>query len=284
MDTGLPLVSDRVLVRPYEPGDVEFLHTLRNDPEVARYQTWTVPYPRDKAEALVADVVALGTVTPGEWCHFVAVDRATGTPVGDLPVNLHDSFPVAEIGYSFVRAWQGRGYATEAMELVVAWLFEHHHLRRLEAYLHPDNVASARLLERLGFLYEGTKRLSFGSDDDPSDDPVYGLLRDEWARWRARPRHGPTDVRLVDVTRENLERVLAVTIPRSQERSTPTVRDALIGAYVPTAMGTCRAVEADGEIVGLLLAPSTILVDRRHQGRGIEDRALALTSAPDLRP
>lgn len=277
----LPLLTDRLVLRRYGPGDVEGYAAIRNDPAVARYQSWSLPFPMDRARSHIDDFVAMDGPTAGEWFGLAVADRATGALIGDLPVRVDGAFPVAEIGYSFTPSAQGQGLATEAVTALVDWLFERYGLRRLEAYLHPDNLPSARLLERLGFLHEGVKRLSFGSDDDPSDDPIYGLLRDEWPRWRSRPRSLPEDLALAPITPADLDAVTAVTIPWSQQRSTPTATQALLAALVADPPLPCRAILTDRAIVGVVTgAPGalTVVVDRWHQGRGIEAAVEALVA------
>lgn len=284
-DESVPLVTERLVLRDYTLDDLDALHALRNDPDVARYQDWPTPYPRESAQRLIEECAAIGTPAPGEWYHLAVADRVTGAYVGDLPLNRHGRFPTAEIGYSFATTYQRRGLATEAATRVIEWLFDTHGLRRIEAFLHPDNVASARLLERLGFLFEGTKRLAFGPHEDPSDDACYGLLRDDWEAWKARPRHEPVDVALVEVDADNLGAARAVAIHRTQEAHGPTAERALLDAYAPGGSRWCRAVVADGSVVGLVTAGpvergvAALLVDRMHQGRGIEARARALAVA-----
>lgn len=286
--TGLPLLTERLVIRPYQPEDAVVFTAIRNDPEVARYQAWSLPFALTKAEEHIASFVALGGPTAGEWYQLAVCDRATGMLIGDLPVLVHESFPTAEIGYSFAPAWQGRGLATEAATALVDWLFDRYGLRRLEASLDPANLPSARLLERLGFLYEGTKRLGYGTHDNPSDDPFYGLLRSDWEAWKVRPRQSPEQVWLIEITPDNIAAVLRVTIPRSQECTVTPLPTAFIEAVVPPVMDGApiapwyRAVEADGEIVGFVLMSDVtaahpapvlriLLIDRWHQGRGIAD-------------
>jgi RimJ/RimL family protein N-acetyltransferase len=83
----------------------------------------------------------------------------------------------AEIGFGLQRPFWGHGYMSEAVRAVVECAFDVLQLRRIEAEIHPANEASARLLERLGFVREGLLRERWIVDGDISDSAIYGLLR-----------------------------------------------------------------------------------------------------------
>ena len=75
---------------------------------------------------------------------------------------------------------QGRGYATEAVRLLLTYLFSERGKHRIAAYCDPRNAASAALLERLGMRREGHLRESTWAKGEWTDDLVYALLPDEW--------------------------------------------------------------------------------------------------------
>jgi RimJ/RimL family protein N-acetyltransferase len=102
-------------------------------------------------------------------------DRATG-------VNLrwNPDFRSASLGYCFTEAAWGHGYATETARAVLQWGFDTLPLNRVQAETDTRNVASARVLEKLGFVREGTLREDCVVNGDVSDSWVYGLLRREW--------------------------------------------------------------------------------------------------------
>ncbi len=171
------LRTDRLLLRPVEPSDAIHLAHRRSDPEVARHQTWIPPYPLDRAEALIADVMAMDGPMDDEWWMFTIADQADTAVFGDLVVKLSWEGRTAEIGYTLARDAWGKGYAVESTATVVEYLFEDLGVTRVEAMLHPDNTASAQVLERVGMLFEGQTRSSFWVGDENSDDWLYGMTR-----------------------------------------------------------------------------------------------------------
>ena len=215
------------------------------------------------------------------------------TLAGDVAVRLEQDGRVARIGYTLAPACQGRGLAAEAVGAVVDRLFADVGVHRVEASIDGRNVPSARLLEGLGFELEGTSPRSVWAKGEWTDDARYGLDADGHARWAARPRHRPTDVRLVEITSQNSAAVLALRTHANEERFVAPVSGSFADALFPGSVDGApvvpwmRAVEADGELVGfVMLAERTashpeaylwrLLIDRRHQRRGIGDRVLDL--------
>lgn len=289
--TFAPLRTDRLLLRPMRSADAEAFAARRSDPDVARYQNWTTPYPIDRARTLVAESVAMDGPADGEWWMLTVADTDDATVLGDLVVHLTSQGRTAEIGYTLARDAWGAGYAVEAATALVRYLFDDIGVTRVEASLHPDNTASAMVLERIGMRFEGHTRSSFWLDDDNSDDWLYGMLRADWEQWQTRPRHRPESVELVDVTADNLHATMRLSTHRSQQRFVAPVTQSLAEALVPpvehgvTVAPWYRAVAADGELAGfVMLARSQpgaeepwlwrLLIDRMHQRRGIGSRVI----------
>ena len=291
-----PLQTPRLVVRAVRADDVEELHARRNDPAVALLQDWEFPYPRARAEALVAAGLATDAPADGQWWPMTIQERETGEVVGDLVLHLTNGGRTGEVGYSLTRRHWGRGYATEALTALVGWVLDELPVTRLAGLLHPDNRASAMVLERTGFVFEGHTRLSFWHDDDNSDDWIYGLTRQDWTAWTSRPLHPPREVSLEPVTTSNKEAVLALRTHHTQEAFVAPMLHSFADALVPDLVAGAplvpwlRAVRADGQLVGFaMLALSTaqhpepylwrLLVDRLHQRRGIGRRVVELVAA-----
>ncbi|MFW2334857.1 GNAT family N-acetyltransferase [Ilumatobacter sp.] len=284
------LRTERFTIRPLGRDDVTRFTSYRTSPDVARYQDWPMPYTRDLAHALVDDMERLGGPTPGEWVQL-AIDPGDGL-IGDVAVWLDDAGTLAMIGYTLASEHQGHGYATEAVAAVVDWLFRRRNVHRVAATIDPRNLASARVLERCGFEYVGTARSAALARGEWSDDARFSLLRPDWTAWRERPTAPPSDVRLVEVTADNVRSVGAIERTFSQRELVAPVLVSLAEALVPpTVRGTeitpwFRAIEADGDVTGFVMMAEPrdgsedpylwrLVIDQRHQGRGIGRRAIA---------
>ncbi len=287
------LISQRLLIRPFVAEDAADLASRRSHPDVARYQNWATPFTLSQAEELVADLVGMEGPSEGEWWMAVVCDRISGTTLGDLALHLSSDGHTAEVGYTLFTDNWGKGYAVEAVGRLVEYLFEVRDVTRVFGMLHPDNPASAMVMERNGFLFEGHTRSSFWLGDDCSDDWIYGLLRPDWEEWLNRPTGKPDSVGLVEVTVENERVVSRLKTHKTQESFVAPMAwsftDALFPEFVDGAQlePWMRAIDADGEIVGfVMLAMRTeahpepylwrLLIDRMHQRRGIGGRVLDL--------
>jgi RimJ/RimL family protein N-acetyltransferase len=174
------LTGGRVVVRRFRPEDIAEFTAYRSDAEVARYQSWDVPYPPGEGERLIRQMIAADPDTPGEWFQFAVALRATGQLIGDCAAMPRADDPSqCEIGFTIAPGHQGRGYATEAARLLVGYLFARGK-HRITACCDARNAASIAVLKRLAMRREGHLRESTWANGEWTDDLLYALLRDEW--------------------------------------------------------------------------------------------------------
>ncbi len=179
-DTFPPLVTERLFLRRFTDGDLDAFLAYRNDPEVARYQSWE-SYTEEEARSLITAVKTLRPGVPGHWFQVAVELRETGELIGDLAFadNADDPTQV-EVGFTFDRAHQGRGYATEAMTRLLPYLFEPPGLAQVVAIIDSLNHSAAALLQRLGFRYQETQEVTFKGC--PGKEDRYVLSREEWGQ------------------------------------------------------------------------------------------------------
>jgi RimJ/RimL family protein N-acetyltransferase len=286
-----PIRTDRLLLRPVRPEDAAALADRRSEPEVAAWQSWTAPFPLERAQTLVTEISAMQGPVDGEWWMVTIADLDDREVLGELVLHPTWDFRSVEVGYTLARSAWGRGHAVEALDALLDWLWTWPRLTRVHAGLHPDNIASAQVLERTGFRFEGRTALSYWLEDDNSDDWLYGMTRADLDAWRGRPRTPPAVVELIPVTPGNARDVLRAVTHKSQERFVAPTLQSFADALVPElhdgapVVPWYRGIAADGEIVGFVMVTAIteahphpylwrLLVDRRHQRRGIGDRVL----------
>jgi RimJ/RimL family protein N-acetyltransferase len=167
--------GDSIDLRTIEEGDLEFLQEGTNHPAVRRYAGGDLPYNRPRYENERFDMSSDGGVLQLLICD--GDDR-----VGDVslaPIDERRGW--ANLGYWIHPDRQGQGYATEAARLVVTHGFEELRLHRISATIVAHNEASKRVVEKLGFVHEGTKRDDAFIGGEYVDREVYAVLGDEWS-------------------------------------------------------------------------------------------------------
>ena len=159
----------------------------RNDPEVARYQSWdSISHAR--ALTFVQEQARLTPGAPGEWFHFAVTLRDTGQLIGDVGLNvLVQDVRQAQLGLSFDRSFQGQGYATEAVTGVLDYAFINLDLHRVIAVVDVLNTRSAGLFERVGLRREGHFVKNTWFKGRWADEYLYALLQAEWLPKRGLP-------------------------------------------------------------------------------------------------
>jgi RimJ/RimL family protein N-acetyltransferase len=175
--------APRVSLRPALPRDAELLRLWRSEPSVRRYQ----PLNELSASQLRSDVAnqRMGDLYRGRGEKFQWVIEADGRPAGWITLVVSNwEHGLAEIGYALSTPYQGRGLMPLALEQLLDDLFSGTNLERLEARCAVGNVASQRVLERLGFTQEGRLRGYFRLRGKRVDNFLYSLLRDDRERAR----------------------------------------------------------------------------------------------------
>jgi RimJ/RimL family protein N-acetyltransferase len=157
VNASLPLVTERLELRPFAPADLDDLLVVFGDPDVMRFVgSGRRPLDRERLAESQGRVVE-------HWREhgfgpLAVVERATGRLVGEAGLQVLEGGPEVEVTYTLARAVWGRGYATEAARAVLAWGFAGLGLGRIVAVSYPQNAASLRVIAKLGMRPAGEQR------------------------------------------------------------------------------------------------------------------------------
>ena len=162
------LETARLRLEPYRDDHVDGLLALNSDPEVMRYISGR-PDTREETIAIVERVKARWAEVGYSW--FAFIERETGELVGAgclqnlrrEATTLPDLACPMELGWRLRRDRHGRGYASEAAFAMGDWAFEKFGPDELLAVCHPENLASAKVMQRLGMRHDGLQRW-YGKD------------------------------------------------------------------------------------------------------------------------
>jgi RimJ/RimL family protein N-acetyltransferase len=171
--------SERLILRHFEDSDLAPFVAYRNDPDVAKHQFWHSFDERD-ARAFIREMELAQPGVPGEWFQFAVESKETGGLVGDCALQVDGQEPYrAEIGFTLAREHQGKGFASEAVWLLLNYVFEALGLHRVVAIADCRNKPSWALLVRVGMRREGHFLEDVWFKGGWSHEYLYALLKDE---------------------------------------------------------------------------------------------------------
>lgn len=153
----LPILTERLVLRPYEPGDLDQLHgVLYSDIDAMRL----LGGPRDTAGTRFALERSMTQHEITGFSFWPVIERESGLLVGEAGLfPLSPEGPDVALGYAFGSPWWGRGYATEASRGVIAEAFGPLGMDRLVAITREANLGSRHVLEKLGFRMDGVRHV-----------------------------------------------------------------------------------------------------------------------------
>lgn len=170
------LNTERLLIRPYEAEDIQDVFKIYNDKEVCKYllhDEWAVENMQEKFNKKLVN----RSLTQNAKINLaVVVDEQI---IGDLSAWYTSMKDTVEIGYSFTGASKGKGFATEAVDGLIANLFREYNIHRIQATLDARNLASRKLCERVGMRKEAHFIQDYWNKNEWTDSIVYGILDPE---------------------------------------------------------------------------------------------------------
>lgn len=153
------LETERLVLRRFEAEDAPRFARYREDPQVARYQTWG-DFSLADAERFIARLHGVDPGEPGTWFQFAITEG--GALIGDIGLVLYETDPsTAMIGYTLSPAAQGKGFAVEAGGAVVRYAAARLGVRAVRAITDARNLASISVAERLGMRRIATEPATF---------------------------------------------------------------------------------------------------------------------------
>jgi RimJ/RimL family protein N-acetyltransferase len=174
------LKTSRLILRRLFASDAEAILAYRCLPEVCRYQTWE-PQSLEEIGAFIAEQQELIPNHPGTWFQMAITLKEHGKLIGDCGLHfLETDHHQAEVGISISPVYQGQGYAGEALQEVLNYLFFSLGKHRVYASVDPRNFASIALMEKVGMRKEAHFRQSIWFKGEWADDVIYAVLEDEW--------------------------------------------------------------------------------------------------------
>jgi [ribosomal protein S5]-alanine N-acetyltransferase len=155
------LESSRTIIRNLKDEDLDDFVSYRSDPEVARYQGYEI-FNKKKAFEFIVSQKERSLDLSGKWMQLAIVEKESLKLIGDCAVRLKDNdLKTAEVGCTISPFYQQKGFAGEALKILVNYLLKEEGLKKITAVIDAENKASAKLMASLGFLKEGEEIVKF---------------------------------------------------------------------------------------------------------------------------
>jgi aminoglycoside 6'-N-acetyltransferase len=153
-----PLITPLLRIEPLSIRDLSDFVGYRQDPQIARYQSWNENYSKEQALELITSQVGITMPAAGEWLQLAIHKQPAGELLGDLALhNIEGVENVFEIGFTLAKEHQGQGFASEAVGRLVSYLFDECGATSITACCDVRNVASSKLLTASGFKLQPQK-------------------------------------------------------------------------------------------------------------------------------
>ena len=172
------LEGKNVNLRVREKEDTDFVLDCVNDIDFAsEYEPIDEQKSKSEAIRLFDNPSTLTSLT--ERKNFI-IQKKDGTRIGIIYHLINQPQGTMEISYFLVPSERGKGYATEATQLMVDYLFLSKNIGRIQATTNVNNKASQRVLEKAGFQTEGTIRKLHFVRGIWTDHYLHSIIREEW--------------------------------------------------------------------------------------------------------
>ncbi len=173
-----PLTDGDLLLRPWDETDLPLLERAASDDYVATIEHLPVPFSDDEGRAWIADQRKL--LDDGRGWTFAIVERKTGETVGGIGIVFRHPPGAAEPGAWVIADRRNSGVAERATRLLCSWaLTSATGIERIQATVEPWNVASQRVLEKVGFSREWLLRSYASWRGSRQDVFLYSLIRSD---------------------------------------------------------------------------------------------------------
>lgn len=151
--TGPRIETERLLLRWFTLSDIEVFNALGTIPEVIRY-VGNQPFASLDAAMETLTSAPLKDYATHGYGRFACEWKQTGRVIGICGPKFLPDMGEVDLGYRFLPSFWGMGLATESSLAVIDYARDELRLKRLVGWVHPENVASARVLTKLGFTFD----------------------------------------------------------------------------------------------------------------------------------
>ena len=171
--------SERIIFRKFTFDDVHSFIAYRSDPEISKYQSWSENLNVETITSFVEEQqnLRIGDLT---WVQVLMEENQENQHIGDMGIKSFDEGRQVEFGITIAKVFQQKGYASEALYTLFIHLFTQLEIHRVVATIDAENIASIRLMEKLGMRNEAYHVKSYFQNNSWTDEVVYAITKNEF--------------------------------------------------------------------------------------------------------
>lgn len=183
MTSILQLETERLIIRDLAEGDLQAMHELNSLPETDEYNTLGLPENLQATSDLMQDRIARNAALPRSVYVMAIVLKGNQEMIGMIGINLAEPKKQrAEVWYKLHKNHWRKGYTAEALQRLLQYAFEDLKLHRIEAGCATENIASIKVLEKVGMQREGRCRKILPIRGAWVDNYMYAILEADFAK------------------------------------------------------------------------------------------------------
>ena len=173
------LQTDRLVLRQVQYDDINDMHRMRTDPDVMLHMDTEIPQSINDTQKKVEQEIE--SFSKEESVYWTIILKSTNEFIGGAGYwRLLKEHYRAEIGYQLLPDYWRKGYSFEALREIINFGFKKMGLHSIEGNVNPKNIASIKLLEKLGFVQEAYFRENFYFDGKFLDSAIFSLIESDW--------------------------------------------------------------------------------------------------------
>lgn len=173
------LETERLIIRPIALDDAHEILKYRSDSDTNKYQGFVPKNLNDVYEFIGKTSAEIDI--PDTWFQFVIIQKESDKIIGDIGIHfLGDDNQQVEIGCTLSQNFHKQGYASEALNSIITYLFNVLNKHRIIASVDPRNINSINLMKRLEFRQEAHFKESILINGIWVDDMIFAILKSEW--------------------------------------------------------------------------------------------------------
>ena len=175
------LETERLILRQYTNGDAEALFSFRSNPQAMHFVPRPLHQSTEDALKMIAQITE--NIVTNIAIGWAVELKENAKVIGSVSFHrIEKENHRGELGYMIHPDYWGKGLVTEAAAAAVHYGFKGLHFHSIEAIIDPDNVASARVLEKLNFVKEAHFKENFFQHGRFTDTAIYSLLKSDYLK------------------------------------------------------------------------------------------------------